>query len=269
MKIGVIASGNDMLLLWNVLHTYNFSYAISYDDMYRSYGDSSYDVVKQRISDAMEYLASQGVEKYILPPTFELEFQSDHRVLPLFRTYLQQYCFQYSLVGKIGLVGEYCDSEHAQKLVSEYAKTYTLTSHQSSIKSFHFPFSYWFKEVSLWKHYLSFFSYSSSMVNKSIKHDMRYMKDAAVDTIIPLNYGFFAFQKTLQRFFTFSKTRFHGWDALTKCFEKCVDLSEQDIYEVKVFHTDQAQFLKKEKRLMWLLARGKQTTIEFVHVRAL
>ncbi|MBU0626154.1 hypothetical protein KKH82_01690 [Patescibacteria group bacterium] len=57
------------------------------------------------------------------------------------------------------------------------------------------------------------------MVNKIIKHDMRYFKDALVDTIIPLNYGYFHYQNTLSKFFNFKKIRFHKLQKVEDVFK--------------------------------------------------
>lgn len=76
----------------------------------------------------------------------------------------------------------------AQSLLQDLAKTYMLADNQKNIKKFHFPFVFRLKETSLWKYYFTSLSYSHILVNKIIKFDLRYFKDAAVDTVIPLNY---------------------------------------------------------------------------------
>ncbi|MEI6672958.1 MAG: hypothetical protein WCL02_06625 [bacterium] len=63
-----------------------------------------------------------------------------------------------------------------------------LSDNQKAIKKFHFPFVYRVKETSLWKYYLTTLSYSHILINKIIKFDLRYFKDAMVDTLLPLNY---------------------------------------------------------------------------------
>lgn len=76
----------------------------------------------------------------------------------------------------------------AQSLLQDLAKTYMLADNQKNIKKFHFPFTFRLKETSLWKYYFTSLSYSHILVNKIIKFDLRYFKDAAVDTVIPFNY---------------------------------------------------------------------------------
>lgn len=58
------------------------------------------------------------------------------------------------------------------------------------------------------------------IVNTMIKFDLKYYKDAGVDTIIPLNYSYFAYQKTITSFFNQKKQKFHKRDILKEMFQK-------------------------------------------------
>ena len=95
----------------------------------------------------------------------------------------------------------------AQKLISHLEKKYALAENQKSIKKFHSPFVYRGKETPLWKYYLTSLSYSNILVNKIIKFDLRYFKDAMVDTLIPLNYGYFHYQNTIMKFLNLTKKK--------------------------------------------------------------
>jgi hypothetical protein len=57
------------------------------------------------------------------------------------------------------------------------------------------------------------------MVNKVIKFDLRYFKDAMVDVVVPLNYGYFNYEKTISKFFNFKKIKFHGIEKLEEIFQ--------------------------------------------------
>jgi hypothetical protein len=126
--------------------------------------------------------------------------------------------------------------EVAQTLVKDIAKTYIPASNQQSIKKFHFPFDYRIKETPLWKYYLTNLSYSHILVNKIIKFDLRYFKDAMVDTVIPLNYGYFHYQKTISKFFNLKKIHFHGLEKLEDIFVS-LHLKSSKTYSVKVAYT--------------------------------
>jgi len=103
-------------------------------------------------------------------------------------------------------------------LVYNLSKEYKLTENQSKIKKFHFPFKFWVKEVQMWKYFGRKLSFSSLMVNKVIKFDLRYFKDANVDSLIPLNYEYFNYQNTIFKFFNYNKQRFHKLETLEKVF---------------------------------------------------
>ena len=152
--------------------------------------------------------------------------------------------------------------EIAQKLISNVEKKYVRTENQKAIKKFHTPFVYRTKEVPLWKYYLTSISYSNILVNKIIKFDLIYFKDAMVDTLIPLNYGYFHYQKTISKFLNFKKIKFHKLENIEEIFTS-LKLKESKTYSVKIAYTGNYEFLRREKRLMRLLQRGKTIEIDF------
>lgn len=181
-------------------------------------------------------------------------------ILPLFNHYVLDIIFPHSLVGKIWLLGDLGEVVLAQDLIDAEAQSYHLSSNQKSIKKFHFPFAYWAKSVPLWQGLLQSLSRKSFLTNTVIKHDLRYFKDANVDTVLPLNYLYFWAEKTIQRFFNPKKTRFHGLQTLNQIFQS-FDLPVSQ-YQVKLFATDNFYTFDQEKRLLRLLGRGKQIELE-------
>jgi len=65
---------------------------------------------------------------------------------------------------------------------------YDLNENQKQIKKFHKDFPIWIKDVTIWKYFLLKYGYRDRMVRKTIKIDLRYFKDADVDTLIILNW---------------------------------------------------------------------------------
>jgi len=126
----------------------------------------------------------------------------------------------HSLVGKIGLMGDWSDTQVAQPLFEAFSKKYALTDNQKNTAKFQQPFARRVKEVQMWKYFLTTLSYSDPLVNRVVKHDLRYFKDANVDTIIPLNYGYFSYQNTISKFCNYKKCRFHKIERLEECFKK-------------------------------------------------
>ncbi|MCF7835210.1 hypothetical protein K9M48_04140 [Candidatus Gracilibacteria bacterium] len=271
MKLAIITSGNENLSLFKFLNKYDHEYIIYYDFLYRPYGDKDSDFIQNRVVDIIKFLKKSGVEKIILPPSLELYFLSNPKLLgvhqslllPLFQTYLHDYCFKYSIIGKIGAFGDFSDIQIIQDLLKQEEKSYSLTDNQKSIKKFHSPFKYRTKEVPMRKYYLTTLSYSDFMINKIIKFDMRYFKDAMVDTVIPLNYGYFNFQNTLTKFFNFKKIRFHKLEKLEDSFVQLTSKLSSDKYSITMYHSGPIDLFQKQKKLVRLLARGKNIEINY------
>jgi len=269
MKIWIITSGNETLTLFKFLSTYDHDYVVYYDFFHWPYGDKTFDQALACVEKGIDYLTKQNVDYIIVPPTYELFLIQNSeskiqnwKILPLFKNYLLEYGFKYSLIGKLGLLWDFADVEVAQTLIKKMEKWYTLASNQKTIKKFHFPFVYRVKETPLWKYYLTSLSYSSILINKIIKFDLRYFKDAMVDTVIPLNYGYFHYQTTISKFLNFKKIRFHNLEKLKAVFTS-LQLKESKKYSVKIAYTWNNELLRREKRLMWLLQRGKNIEIDW------
>jgi hypothetical protein len=69
----------------------------------------------------------------------------------LFGRYVLDECLPFSLIGKIGFMGDYLDISIGQNLLKKLTTNFVLSEHQREIKKFHFPFVWWGKEVRLWK----------------------------------------------------------------------------------------------------------------------
>jgi len=253
MKIGIIWSGNDMLTLFNFLHRYNYEYIVWYDSLFWPWWDKWFDFALSRVKEWIKFLKSKWVDKIIIPPVYELAFSDDSSILKLFSGYISDYCIKYSLVWKIWFVGDFSDVEVCQKLFKNYLNKVKTKSSLS--------FSYWVKEVQMWKYFLTTFSYSNFMVNKTVKFDLHYFKDANIDTLIPLNYGYFNFQKIFLKFFNFKKTRFHRLEKLEETFSKLILWFLPSNYSVSIYYTGDIKLLERDKKIMWLLYHWKSIDI--------
>lgn len=266
MKIGIITSGKENLTLFKFLNKFNHEYFIYYDQNNWPYWDKNFEYSKEKIIAWIDYLKWKWVEKIIVWPTYELDFLRDVKykdfILPLFTKYLQNYCFTNSLVGKIWLVWDFADTQVWQNLVNELSKSYTLNDNQKNIKKFHFPFCFWVKEVPMWKYYLTTLSYSHFMANKSVKFDLRYFKDSNVDTIIPLNYEFFNYQRVILKYFNFKKQKFHRLENIEKIFGK-FNLKLSEKYIVNIYTNWHTEFLTRDKKLIRFLQKWKNCEIIF------
>lgn len=134
MKIGIIASGFEMFPLMEVLNQYDHNYHIFCDWQTWPRGDKDPGLRVERTQKALSYL-TEKVDAVILSPALELAYYSKHAsqdtskgvsksvskdalVLPLFRTYLLDHAFKYSLVGKMGLLCEHADLGVSEELLA-------------------------------------------------------------------------------------------------------------------------------------------------------
>ena len=127
-------------------------------------------------------------------------------------------------------MGDYLDIHLGQKLFKHLVSDFVFTEHQRSTKKFHFSWALRSKEVRIWNILLQSLSWSSPLLNTVIKNDLKYFKNAAVDTVIPMNYSYFWAQKTIQHLLNFKKIRFHGIDALEAIFQKLVTGKTTELY---------------------------------------
>jgi hypothetical protein len=72
------------------------------------------------------------------------------------------------------------------------------------------------------------------MVNRVVKEDLKYFKDAMVDTLIPLNYGYFNYQNTISKFLNFKKIRFHKLEKIEELFQSFAMKASK--YSVKIVY---------------------------------
>lgn len=255
-----------MLALFSFLQRYDHEYHIWYDDKFLFWWDKSTDLVMERVAVGIDTLVAEGVDAVVLPPIVELKARNENlfpnvKILPLFENYVLKNCFAYSLVGKVGFFGDYFDIQEGQKQLTILAKNYNLSENQVQIKKFHFPFAYRGKEVRNWKYLLDTSSWSMPLVHHRIKQDLRFFKDAGVDTIIPCNYSYFLAEKAIEKA-RYTKMRFYKIAILEKIFIGLID-GKTSNYSVSIYHTGHWDFLKKEKKLQWLIGRGKEFKINY------
>lgn len=265
MKIGIISSWIDTLALFQFLTRYDNEYIVYCDQTNFPYWEKSLEYALDTIEKAGEFLKDKWAEVVIIDPVYELALKySDKKlwfeILPLFQEYLQEYGFKYSLVGKIWILSDFGSFSNVQDLLEKEEKDYKPTDEQKSIKKFSYPFHYRVKSVSsrttnindLWVH--------NPYLIRTMKNDLRYFKDAYVDTILPMHYHYFRMHRTIKSFFNFHKIRFHDLSVVEECFNKLVEKSDWK-YWVKVYINQPSEFLTRNKQVMWLMQRGKSVNL--------
>jgi len=251
MKIWIITSGLENIVLFNILNKYNHHYIIYWDQENFSYEDKDFDFVLKRIQKWIDELQKKWVEKFILHPIFEFYFKEKIDVLPLYENLVKE-VFSNSIVGKIWLIGNKLDLENINfsALIGEYS----LTERQKSIKKFNKWFKFYSKEVPLWKYYLLQLGKRDWMIRKTIKNDIKYYFDANVDSFLPTSWSIYAYDNILYQ----KKKRIH-YQRLSKVEEinKYLLEEKQDTYIVDIIWTWDKNFFLREKRWKWLIFRWK------------
>ncbi len=264
MKIGIVSSGVESLVLFKILNKYDCEYIVYFDSLMASYGDKDFWTSLSAVKKGVETLKKQWAEMIIVPPVYELALlkEGEDQILPLFRAYLFEFVFKYSLVGKLGIFGDGEELSVAQKLISDFAAQYVLQPAQSATKRFHFPFVFWSEKLGVAKGLLSQLSWKSYLTNTLLKHQLLPFKDAMIDTLIPLNYCIFASEKTVAKFLNFKKIRFHTLESLDQIFSSFLKDKNLNTYSVRILVTDSVASLFEQKRLVRLMQRGKEIVLE-------
>lgn len=269
MKIGIISSWIETLSLFQFLTRYDHEYLVYCDQTNFPYREKSLEYVLDCIERAGEFLTQKWAEIIIVDPVYELALKySDKKlwfkVLPLFQKYLHEYAFKHSLVGKIWILSDFWSSENVQEFLEKEEKNYIPTDDQKSIKKFSYPFHYRVKTASsrvsnigdLWAH--------NPYLIRTMKNDLRYFKDAYVDTILPMHYQYFRMQRPIKSFFNFHKMRFHDFSVIEKCFNELT--SNQSEYKVSLRTNQPSKFISREKQLLRLMQRGKWISINIEEI---
>ena len=262
MNIGIISSWIDTLALFQFLTRYDNEYFVYCDQEWFPYWEKSLDFALNRIEKAREFLIKKWADIIIVDPIYELSLKYSKKnlsfkVLPLFERYLHDYAFKYSLVGKIWILSDFWSSWNVQKFFEYEEKNYKPTEEQKSIKKFSYPFHYWVKSTWSWTENINDLWVHNPYLIRTMKNDLRYFKDAYVDTVLPMHYNYFGMQRAIKSFFNFHKIRFHDFSVVEECFKSLMVENSNWNYGVKVWINQPSIFLIRNKQLMWLMQRWK------------
>jgi hypothetical protein len=276
MTIGIITSSISDFYLLRILRETNLPFHIRYDQEWGDRGDKEEGYVRQRVEIGMQWLIDAGVTQIVLPPMRELHYRADttygQYVMPLFYLYVTMVCLPASRVGKIWLLGEYSDCVQ-QDLIRTVCTYHMCTQVQSVVSAFHQPMSLRCIQVSMWKHFLTTLWFRDRMMHNVVKHDMHALLDAGVDTVIPLQYGYFAYETTIAKMIRTKKCRLHRSDVLVRVFTECLSLVSScdspahreknlsETYSITISYTGINAHILAEKKRLRILQRGKTCDI--------
>lgn len=265
MKIWVIIDDIYWLYIMKRLSTQNHEYHIYIDNHNSFYGDKKRDHNIQNIITWIQYLQNIWVQKIILPPAYELAFLQDDRyksqfenlICNIYTSYLQNYVSKYSTVGKLWFVWDLADMEFLDIYISEIFSDFKASVHQSQNKYFKYPFLIYKKITPLRKYNLQHISPDNHIINHIVKTDIRKLKSYNIDTIIPLNYSYFALWKFFDR--NVKKIKFHNLFSKTDIIKNI--WSQESEYSCDIYFTgDDTLFLSQKKR-EYILSRWKTTNL--------
>lgn len=269
-SICIISSGTENLNIVKVCQKLFILHSLFIDTLFRPYQDKEAEFVVQRVQQIMEYMTTQWATHFILSPTIELSLKysssstlKPFSVIPLFQNYLK-HCLQHSLIWKIGFVGGYSDIGQIESFFSTISKEHQLTENQKNTKKFQQPLSKRSKDTSMREYFSRLYSPRSLLINKTIKEDLRYFKDANIDTLIPLNYSYFNYQRTISSHFNQRKQKFHKRETVEEILQKLIppSITTASSNITTIYYTWSAHLINNKKHEA-LLSNWWKNKIEY------
>ena len=215
MKLGIFTSGLENISLLKILKQYNIDIVVYMNQNARHLEDKNLKYQQKYIEQWIEFLKKEQVDKIILHPLWELKFENDNIIFPLYKNIVKQ-TLNYSIVWKIWLFWNDLDLNFVGNYLVNYLKTYKPTLRQKNIKKFDCC-KFYKKDISTWKYNTVVLSKRNWMLRKLIKTDLRYFFDCSVDSLLPTTYDVYHFeniinQKRKKMYFQFMK----DWKFLDK-----------------------------------------------------
>lgn len=261
--IGIITSWTENFNLIKLCQQAQIDFCIIADTEARPYQDKTQEFLIQRTALLVKKSKELWCTHILLSPVKELSWQYNNIdtygqiIIPLFLSYFN-YCLSESLVGKIGFVWWYIDISQIESFFTMMIKSYQPTDKQKTTKKFHL--SKWTKDTSMREYFSRLYSSRNLLINKTIKEDLRYFKDASIDTLIPLNYSYFSYQRTITSYLNQKKYKFHKRDKLQEIFSTIVSphITTLSPSITTVYHTWSLHLINDKKWESLLSQWGRQ-----------
>lgn len=255
MRLAVYSSGPEAFPLFHVLKNNPVDVFLVIDRNVWPIDDKWSDLRQHSLDQFFATAKENACDAVILPPMVELALSQNDTstplpVVPLYSEYVRK-VVEHSLVGKIGLLTESIDHDHAQELISTL-----LAEHPHKLGK---TWSFRKKSVPLRKTFLLHLSVKDWMVRKVIKTDLRYFKDAGVDTLLPTSRAHCAFQSLIKHMVSWKRMRFHGYECLEDAFITSIEsiaqtsTPEQSAYTIEIATNGDASLLLEQKKWQTLL----------------
>lgn len=215
MKCAIIWSHHSDISIHSLLQGQWYECEIFLDTRYGSRGQLSWEDSIERLSLLLDQHDWSSFDLLVLPPLYELRatrwINIDRRwisskILPLFYRYIYHHVLPCSKVGKIWCIGCHHHNEVFSLYRDDFVSSYQHLPHQISNRHFqtHFPLY----TLSTDHRSILYDLPRHRFVNKLIKHDLKKLKDYAIDTLIPLERWYLKHHKVLLQTFH-SKVKIH------------------------------------------------------------
>lgn len=265
----IITSWTENFNLIRLCQQAQINFCVIADTEARPYQDKTQAYLTQRMNILLKKSKELWCTHILISPLQELLLQYDNMdthgqiIIPLFTQYMQ-YCLQHSLVGKIGFVGWNGDINQINSFFTMITKDYQLIDNQKTTKKFHL--SKWTKDVSMREYFSRLYSSRNLLINKTIKEDLKYFKDANVDTLIPLNYSYFNYQRTITSYLNPKKYKFHKRDIIENIFKQMIIEKTVSLSHCLTVYYHWSLHLINDKKWKALLSQGGKQTLEYKEI---
>ncbi len=276
MRIWLLIDTYSSLYCWQRMGQYDHEYIIYRDQLNQNSSQTTLAHHHSIMKAWLDYLVDQWVDYVICPPVIELHYENQYpQILPIFTQYLK-HTLQHSIVGKIWFIGTpgQCESInlHWWDITSNYspwegghgATDGILLNKQLNNRHFNPNFPIWTSIDQHLTHRLGDHRPDHYICNSLIKQLLRPLKDAAVDTIIWLDWSYYACD--VSRTHHCRSIKRHRSEIVQQFFSPPMKEGSGEVYSVSVHHTGTLRELEQNKKLRWLLARGQNTKVQQVKI---
>lgn len=251
MKIGILIDHISSLYCWQWINHSDHEYIIYRDQIHQHSADIGlwhhYQIMKQWI----DYLISQQVDHIICPPVIEWYFWSTYpQISTIFRDYIT-HTLQYSIVGKIWFIGNQTQCQSINLLWSDINIQHIPTAHQTHNRHYHSDLPIWTSITPHLHHWLADHNPKHYICNHIIKQCIRPLKDAAVDTIVWLDWSYYACDVAISH--QCNHIRWHKSNILRTIWDM-YDFTPST-YAVSIHHNGNITSIQQNKKIRRMLTR--------------
>lgn len=261
-KICIISSWTENINIVKLCQSMSIECTLIIDSLFWPYQDKDHEFIKERCKSIIKRMSDEWITKFIVSPAIELELLEEKPdvIIPLFSYYIRQ-AFNNSLTWKIGFMWWYSEITTMENIWEKIKKNYKPNENQKKIKKF--KLSKWLKDTTIRWYLNRILSPRNMMINKIIKNDLKYFKDANIDTIIPLDYSYFNYKKTITSFFNQKKQKFNDLEKTKELLKEFSKVNENTELKEIVYYTWPLHIIWQDKKRESILSQWWKRLIEY------